>query len=378
MIWQGFVINTHRSHASQASPAHRAPQFRSRCPALELFAGRRGIERHAWRGEPRHQDPRGTIGGAALRARDPLGPPDGGGRALRSRGARSARSPGRRHRDRHRSSFERHAECQHLRWLRRPVAGAAALSLPSAPNRDIDVRVSTTGRPDDLPRRRHRHRNPLWRRRPILGLTSEFLTGEEVFPVCSPKASGRAHDPLRSAGATFEASHPHPRLDIPIGWATWLSQRRIVTDVDPKQRPHLRLRHLRRSSPPSRAKASSMGRTHAGRSRPRQRAGWCSPFRQALTGRGAVFHVVYPPRRNSPTQGQGIPGLAARRNGRLARLSQLTRFGPAARAAGKAADRPSRRRPRTRRRDCAPSRPAAARGRGDWSAGAGAVRRPDS
>lgn len=84
---------------------------------------------------------------------------------------------------------------------------------------DIDVRVSTTGKLTnflgdgiDVAIRYGGGDYP--------GLTSEFLTDEEVFPVCSPKLLKGAH-PLRKPEDLKH--HTLIRDTYPIDWATWLS-----------------------------------------------------------------------------------------------------------------------------------------------------------
>ncbi|TKB17114.1 MAG: transcriptional regulator, partial [Mesorhizobium sp.] len=62
------------------------------------------------------------------------------------------------------------------------------------------------------------------------GLTSEFLTGEEVFPVCSPKLLEGAH-PLRTPQDLRH--HTLIRDSFPIDWATWLASAG-VEGVDPQ------------------------------------------------------------------------------------------------------------------------------------------------
>jgi LysR family glycine cleavage system transcriptional activator len=84
---------------------------------------------------------------------------------------------------------------------------------------DIDVRVSTTGRLTnflgdgiDIAIRYGGGDYP--------GLSAEFLTGEEVFPVCSPRLLQGAH-PLRSPGDLRH--HTLIRDAYPIDWAAWLA-----------------------------------------------------------------------------------------------------------------------------------------------------------
>lgn len=94
---------------------------------------------------------------------------------------------------------------------------------------DIDVRVATTGRLTnflgdgiDIAIRYGSGEYP--------GLTSEFLTGEEVFPVCSPRLLEGAH-PLRRP----EDLRHHTLIHhgFPIDWAAWLASAG-VDGVDPR------------------------------------------------------------------------------------------------------------------------------------------------
>ncbi|MER9895388.1 transcriptional regulator GcvA [Mesorhizobium sp. M0119] len=94
---------------------------------------------------------------------------------------------------------------------------------------DIDVRVSTSGKLTnflgdgiDVAVRYGSGNCP--------GLTSEFLTGEEVFPVCSPKLLEGAH-PLRTPQDLRH--HTLIRDSFPIDWATWLASAG-VEGVDPQ------------------------------------------------------------------------------------------------------------------------------------------------
>lgn len=84
---------------------------------------------------------------------------------------------------------------------------------------DIDVRVSTTGKLTnflgdgiDIAIRYGSGDYP--------GLTAEYLTGEEVFPVCSPRLLEGAH-PLRSPEDLRH--HTLIRDTYPIDWASWLA-----------------------------------------------------------------------------------------------------------------------------------------------------------
>ncbi len=84
---------------------------------------------------------------------------------------------------------------------------------------DIDVRVATTGKLTnflgdgiDIAVRYGSGNYP--------GLTSEYLTDEEVFPVCSPKLLKGAH-PLRKPEDLKH--HTLIRDTYPIDWATWLA-----------------------------------------------------------------------------------------------------------------------------------------------------------
>ncbi|HEV2503124.1 MAG TPA: transcriptional regulator GcvA [Mesorhizobium sp.] len=94
---------------------------------------------------------------------------------------------------------------------------------------DIDVRVSTTGkltnfRGDgiDIAIRYGTGDYP--------GLASEFLAGEEVFPVCSPKLLEGAH-PLHEPEDLRHHTLIHD--GYPIDWATWLASAE-VEGVDPR------------------------------------------------------------------------------------------------------------------------------------------------
>ncbi|UDL88887.1 transcriptional regulator GcvA [Mesorhizobium sp. PAMC28654] len=93
---------------------------------------------------------------------------------------------------------------------------------------DIDVRVSTTGRLTnflgdgiDIAIRYGAGNYP--------GLTSEFLTGEEVFPVCSPRLLEGPH-PLRTPEDLKH--HTLIRDGYRLDWAAWLHSAG-VEGVDP-------------------------------------------------------------------------------------------------------------------------------------------------
>lgn len=93
---------------------------------------------------------------------------------------------------------------------------------------DIDVRVSTTGRLTnflgdgiDIAIRYGAGNYP--------GLTSEFLTGEEVFPVCSPRLMEGAWPLLTPADLRH---HTLIHDGFPIRWAEWLASAG-VEGVDP-------------------------------------------------------------------------------------------------------------------------------------------------
>jgi LysR family glycine cleavage system transcriptional activator len=88
---------------------------------------------------------------------------------------------------------------------------------------DVDVRVSTTGKLTnflgdgiDIAIRYGSGNYP--------GFTSEFLTGEEVFPVCSPKLLKGAH-PLRKPEDLKH--HTLIRDSYPIDWAAWLASAQV-------------------------------------------------------------------------------------------------------------------------------------------------------
>ncbi|TPJ64574.1 transcriptional regulator GcvA [Mesorhizobium sp. B2-6-1] len=94
---------------------------------------------------------------------------------------------------------------------------------------DIDVRISTTGKLTnflgdgiDVAIRYGAGNYP--------GLTSEFLTGEEVFPVCSPRLMQGAW-PLEKPDDLRHHTLIHD--GFPIGWAVWLSSAG-VEGVDPR------------------------------------------------------------------------------------------------------------------------------------------------
>ncbi|WP_376703527.1 transcriptional regulator GcvA [Mesorhizobium sp. ISC25] len=94
---------------------------------------------------------------------------------------------------------------------------------------DVDVRVSTSGKLTnflgdgiDVAVRYGSGNYP--------GLTSELLTGEEVFPVCSPKLLEGAY-PLRTPQDLRH--HTLIRDSFPIDWATWLASAG-VEGVDPQ------------------------------------------------------------------------------------------------------------------------------------------------
>jgi LysR family transcriptional regulator, glycine cleavage system transcriptional activator len=93
---------------------------------------------------------------------------------------------------------------------------------------DIDVRVSTTGKLTNFLGDgidiaiRYGSGN-------YAGLTSEFLTEEEVFPVCSPRLLEGAH-PLRKPEDLKYHTLIHD--GFPIDWTAWLSSAQ-VEGVDP-------------------------------------------------------------------------------------------------------------------------------------------------
>jgi LysR family transcriptional regulator, glycine cleavage system transcriptional activator len=120
------------------------------------------------------------------------------------------------------------------------------------------------------------------------GLTSEFLTDEEVFPVCSPTLLKGKHALRRPEDLKH---HTLIRDTYPIDWAAWLSSAG-VKDVNPR-------RGLTFDSYTFAVDAAvkgegiALGRTTlvaddlaAGR--------LVRPFKQALKG-VASFYVVYPP-----------------------------------------------------------------------------------
>lgn len=96
-------------------------------------------------------------------------------------------------------------------------------------HRDIDVRLSTSGVLADFVRDgidiAIRYGSGDYE-----GVASEFLSEEEVFPVCSPELL-RGEHPLRLPGDLR-----HHRLihdSFPIDWATWL-RRAGLDDIDPE------------------------------------------------------------------------------------------------------------------------------------------------
>ncbi|NKK76293.1 transcriptional regulator GcvA [Rhizobium leguminosarum] len=155
-------------------------------------------------------------------------------------------------------------------------------------NRDIDVRISTTGRLTtfladgiDIAIRYGGGEYP--------GLTSEFLTGEEVFPVCSPRLL-EGMRPLHEPGDLKHHTLIHD--GFPIDWATWLRSA-DVRDVDPKSGLTFDSATFAVESAVQ-GEGVVLGRTMlvaadlaAGR--------LVRPFRQALTSASQYF-VVYPPR----------------------------------------------------------------------------------
>ncbi|MGG7581798.1 transcriptional regulator GcvA [Rhizobium sp. YTUHZ045] len=155
-------------------------------------------------------------------------------------------------------------------------------------NRDIDVRISTTGRLTsflgdgiDIAIR--------YGGGEYSGLTSEFLTGEDVFPVCSPRLLQGAH-PLREPGDLKHHTLIHD--GFPIDWAAWLKSAG-VTDVDAKSGLTFDSASFAVESAVQ-GEGVVLGRTmlvaadlSAGR--------LVRPFEQALTSSSRYF-LVYPPR----------------------------------------------------------------------------------
>jgi len=155
-------------------------------------------------------------------------------------------------------------------------------------NRDIDVRISTTGRLTsflgdgiDIAIR--------YGGGEYSGLTSEFLTGEDVFPVCSPRLLQGAH-PLREPGDLKHHTLIHD--GFPIDWAAWLKSAG-VTDVDAKSGLTFDSASFAVESA-AQGEGVVLGRTmlvaadlSAGR--------LVRPFEQALTSSSRYF-LVYPPR----------------------------------------------------------------------------------
>lgn len=155
-------------------------------------------------------------------------------------------------------------------------------------NRDIDVRISTTGRLTsflgdgiDIAIR--------YGGGEYSGLTSEFLTWEDVFPVCSPRLLQGAH-PLREPGDLKHHTLIHD--GFPIDWAAWLKSAG-VTDVDAKSGLTFDSASFAVESAVQ-GEGVVLGRTmlvaadlSAGR--------LVRPFEQALTSSSRYF-LVYPPR----------------------------------------------------------------------------------
>jgi LysR family glycine cleavage system transcriptional activator len=88
---------------------------------------------------------------------------------------------------------------------------------------EVDVRVSTTGKLTNF------HGDGIdiairYGSGDYPGLTAEFLTDEEVFPVCSPKLLKGAH-PLRKPEDLKH--HTLIRDTYPIDWAAWLSSANV-------------------------------------------------------------------------------------------------------------------------------------------------------
>ncbi len=96
-------------------------------------------------------------------------------------------------------------------------------------NRDIDVRLSTSGLLADFIRDgidiAIRYGAGDYKE-----VESEFLSEEDVFPVCSPELLHGEH-PLRSPGDLKHHTLIHDNFRI--DWATWLQHARLE-DIDPK------------------------------------------------------------------------------------------------------------------------------------------------
>lgn len=94
---------------------------------------------------------------------------------------------------------------------------------------DIDVRVSTTGRLTNF------HGDGIdvairYGNGDYPGLTADFLAGEEVFPVCSPRLLTGEH-PLRQPEDLRHHTLIHD--GFPIDWASWLASAG-VEGIDPR------------------------------------------------------------------------------------------------------------------------------------------------
>jgi LysR family transcriptional regulator, glycine cleavage system transcriptional activator len=152
---------------------------------------------------------------------------------------------------------------------------------------DIDVRVSTTGRLTnflgdgiDIAVRYGGGKYP--------GLTSEFLTDEEVFPVCSPRLLKGAHALRKPEDLKH---HTLIRDTYPIDWAAWLTSAG-VKGVNPRKGLTFDS-YTFAVDAAAKGEGVALGRTTlvaddlaAGR--------LVRPFKHSLKG-VASFYVVYPP-----------------------------------------------------------------------------------
>jgi len=180
--------NSQVAHASQTPAALRAARFRCGGATPELHQRRGRAESHPRRHQPRRPQHRGPAWRATVRTRHPFGESHARGRRLCRRGRRGARPDQHRHHGGGGAAPGRGAQCQHLRWFCRPLAGAAALPLPSRPPRyrcaDLDLGPARRFRP-----RRRRYRHPLRRRR-LRRRGVRTAVGGRCVPGLQPRTAG--------------------------------------------------------------------------------------------------------------------------------------------------------------------------------------------